>query len=143
MAFQVSIFLENKPGCFKQVTNILTDVGVNIQSMTISTTTMGWGILNLIVDKPEEAEKAMRDHQMPVALRKVIALAMDDEVGGLNSALSLLEEAGVNIETAYGRNRNSNGKAVLIVDVHDAENVEQRLVEKGAVLLEDKEVYTF
>lgn len=143
MAYQVSAFLENKAGHFRQVTSVLTEVGVNIQTMTLSTTTMGWGILNLIVDNPEKAEEALKAKNHPVALRKVIALAMDDSVGGLDTALAHLEAAGINMETAYGRNRNSNGKAVLIVDVHDVENAEQLLIAEGASLLTDEEVYCF
>lgn len=143
MAYQVSVFLENKTGYFRQVTSVLTGVGVNIQTMTLSTTTMGWGILNLIVDSPEKAQKALKMKQYPVALRKVIALAMDDSVGGLDAALSHLDAAEINMETAYGRNRNSNGKAVLIVDVHDVEDAEQRLLAQGASILSDEEVYCF
>lgn len=143
MAYQVSAFLENKAGHFRQVTSVLTSAGVNIQSMTLSTTTMGWGILNMIVDNPEKAKASLKAKNHPVALRKVIALAMDDSVGGLDAALAHLEAADINMETAYGRNRNSDGQAVLIVDVHDVEDAEQRLQEQGASLLTDEEVYCF
>lgn len=141
MAFQVSVFLENRAGCFRNIATVLTESGVNIQTMTLSTTTMGWGILNLLVDNPQKAEVALKEKNYPVALRKVIALAMDDCVGGLNTALSLLEKAEINMETAYARNRNANGKAVLIVDVQDVENAELRLKKLGADLLTDEEVY--
>lgn len=141
MAYQVSVFLENKAGQFRNVTSVLRETGVNIQSMTLSTTTMGWGILNLIVDNPQKAEEALKAKHHPVALRKVIALAMDDNVGGLDAVLSYLEKADINMETAYGRNRNSNGKAVLIVDVNDVEDAEKRLIQHGANLLSDEEVY--
>ena len=143
MAYQVSVFLENKTGYFRQVTSVITQAGLNIQSMTLSTTTMGWGILNLLVDDPHKAEEALKNEKHAVALRKVIALAMDDSVGGLDAALGQLETVGINFETAYGRNRNSNGKAVLIVDVHDVEDAEQRLIQNGASLLTDEEVYLF
>lgn len=143
MAYQVSAFLENKAGHFRQVTSVLTEAGVNIQTMTLSTTTMGWGILNLIVDNPQKAEEALKEKNHPVALRKVIALAMDDSVGGLDAALSHLEAANINMETAYGRNCNSNGKAVLIVDIHELEDAEQLLKAQGASLLSDEEVYCF
>lgn len=143
MAYQVSVFLENKAGHFRKVTKILSEANVNIQTMTLSTTTMGWGILHLIVSDPQQAEVVLKAQRMPVALRKIIALAMDDSVGGLDAALLSLELANINMETAYGRNRNSNGKAVLIVDVEDVENAEVRLLAQGATLLTDEEVYCF
>ena len=143
MAYQVSVFLENKAGCFRKVTTLLKEADVNIQAMTISTTTMGWGILNLIVSNPLLAENTLKAANYPVALRRVIALSMNDTTGGLDQALALLEEAGVNMETAYGRNSNSRGIAVLIVDVHDVEDVEIKLKGLNVDLLSDEEVYCF
>lgn len=143
MAFQVSVFIENKIGHFRQITSVLSEAGVNIHSSTLSTTTMGWGILNLIVNKPLEAEAALKATNHPVALRSVIALAMEDNVGGLETALAVMDEAQINIETAYCRNRKSDGMAVLIVDVNDIDDAESRLRAKGAHLLTDEEVYSF
>lgn len=143
MAYQVSVFLENKAGCFRKVTAILKDANVNIQAMTLSTTTMGWGILNLIVSDPHKAEKTLKEANYPVALRRVIALSMNDTAGGLDNALAVLEEVGVNMETAYGRNSNSRGVAVLIVDVQDIQDVEEKIASLGVELLSDEEVYCF
>ena len=143
MAYQVSVFLENKAGHFRQVTSVLTNANVNIHAMTLSTTTMGWGVLNLIVDKPEEAKIALKDCGHPVALRKVIALVMDDNVGGLDKALSYLDQAGINMETAYGRNSQAGDKAALIVDVNEVDNAEKVLLDLGVQLLTDDEVYHF
>lgn len=143
MAYQVSVFLENKAGCFRKVTAILKAVDVNIQAMTLSTTTMGWGLLNLIVNDPKRAEIALKQARYPVALRRVIALSMNDTAGGLDNALAVLEQAGVNMETAYGRNSNSRGVAVLIVDVHDVEDAENKIKDLGVDLLSDEEVYCF
>ncbi len=141
MAFQVSVFLENKSGNFRKVTSVLTKAGINIHAMTLSTTTMGWGILNLIVDKPEEAAAALKECAFPVTLRKIIALVMDDNVGGLDSALAYLEQAGINMETAYGRNAQDGSKAALIVDVQDVDDAELKLKKLGANLLTDEQVY--
>lgn len=143
MAFQVSVFIENKVGHFRKITSVLSEAGINIQSSTLSTTTMGWGILNLIVDKPQEAEVALKANNHPVALRHVIALAMTDDVGGLDNALSVMDAAQINMETAYCRNRKSDGMAVLIVDVTDVDDAEARLIAQGAHLLSDEEVYSF
>ena len=57
---QISVFLENKEGRVAQVTQILSDSDINIRALSIADTTE-FGILRLIVDKPEIAEKAQAE----------------------------------------------------------------------------------
>ncbi len=57
---QISVFLENKEGRVAQVTQILSDSKINIRALSIADTTE-FGILRLIVDKPEKAEEALKE----------------------------------------------------------------------------------
>ena len=47
MTQQISVFLENKPGRLEKVTAVLKDFEVNIRAFTLSTSSAGWGVLNL------------------------------------------------------------------------------------------------
>ena len=51
---QISLFLENKPGRLASVCHALTDGGVNIASLSLADTS-DFGIVRLLVDKPEAA----------------------------------------------------------------------------------------
>ena len=55
MAYQVSIFLENKIGHLERVTAVLKAAKINIHTMNLNHTANGWGILNLVVSNPELA----------------------------------------------------------------------------------------
>ena len=57
---QLSIFVENKAGRLAEITEIIAKAGIDIRALSIADTT-NFGILRLIVDKPDEAEKALKD----------------------------------------------------------------------------------
>ena len=55
---QISVFAENKPGQLARLTRILGKEKVNIRATTIATTAT-FGVINLIVDDPQKATKAI------------------------------------------------------------------------------------
>lgn len=61
MAYEVSIFLENKIGHFERITKVLKEAQINIRTMAINDTANGWGILNLLVNDPQKAYKALTE----------------------------------------------------------------------------------
>ncbi|WP_423128829.1 ACT domain-containing protein [Gaoshiqia sp. Z1-71] len=141
MAYHVSIFLENKTGHFERVTRVLRDNGINIRSMTLTHTVSGWGILNLLVNKPEKACEALNDAGLSAALRKVLAFGMEDHPGGLDEILMKVASAGINILNAYGRVIRQNEQALLFIDVDDYDQALATLAAEGLYPLADKLVY--
>lgn len=141
MAYQVSIFLENKPGHFERVTKVLKDKAINIRSMTLTHTVSGWGILNLLVDQPELAVEALQENGLSAALRKVLAFGMENQPGGLDEILLKLAQAGVNFLNAYGRVMENSDKALLIVDVDDYETALAQATAVDLYPLADEQVY--
>jgi len=97
---QISVFIENKSGRVSEVTGILGDAGVNIRGFSVSDTAE-YGILRLVVDKPEEAEQALRSAGFTVRVDDVICIDVPDVPGGLASVLKAVSSAGVNIEYVY------------------------------------------
>ncbi len=141
MAYQISIFLENKIGHFERITAILKEGKINIRSMTINDTANGWGILNLLVNNPEKAYESLSEKGISVALRKIIALEMKDESGGLDDLLMQVAKAGVSFNNAYGKTIESAKNAVLILDVPDFEDSVKKIQEAGIQILDDNKVY--
>jgi hypothetical protein len=141
MAYQVSIFLENKTGHFEKVTRIFRENGINIRSMTLNNTANGWGILNLLVDKPTVAVEVLSAAGMSASLRPILAFEMKDQPGGLDDILVKIAAAGVNFQNAYGRVLDMNKKALLFIDVEDYELALQQLVKNEIYPLEDEVVY--
>ncbi len=141
MAYEVSIFLENKIGHFERITNILKESKINIRSMAINDTANGWGILNLLVDNPEKAYESLSEKGVSVALRKVIALEMKDEAGGLDDLLMQVARAGVNFNNALGHTLQETKTAILVLNVDDYDESIEKLSSKGIKILDDQQVY--
>lgn len=141
MAYEVSVFLENKIAHFEGITNVLKAEKINIRSLTLSNILHGWGVLNLLVDKPEKAYRILADKGNSVVLREVIALEMKDEAGGLDELLVKIARVGIHIENAYSRLIAENGMAILVLDVPDVLEAKKRLEENGIPILDDETVY--
>ncbi|QIA08043.1 amino acid-binding protein [Draconibacterium halophilum] len=141
MAYEVSIFLENKIGHFERITSVLKEAQINIRSMAINDTANGWGILNLIVNDPKKAKKALSEKGVSVALRKVIALEMRDEAGGLDDLLMEVARAEVNFDNAVGRVITETQKAILILNVDDYAESIKKLKKQGVQIIDDQTVY--
>ncbi|WP_320112553.1 hypothetical protein [Draconibacterium orientale] len=141
MAYEVSIFLENKIGHFERITRVLKEAQINIRSMAINDTANGWGILNLIVNDPIKAKEALAEKGVSVALRKVIALEMRDEAGGLDDLLMEVAKAEVNFDNAIGRVITEKQKAILILNVDDYAESIKKLEQQGVKIIDDQTVY--
>jgi hypothetical protein len=141
MAFEISVFLENKIAHFEGITNVLKAEKINIRSLTLSNIMHGWGVLNLLVDKPEKAYRLLSEKGDSVVLREVIALEMKDEAGGLDELLVKIARVGIHIENAYSRLIAQTGMAILVLDVPDVLEAKKRLEQNGISILDDATVY--
>ncbi|MDX8340026.1 hypothetical protein SLH46_12570 [Draconibacterium sp. IB214405] len=141
MAFEISVFLENKITHFEAVTALLKKEGINIRSLTLNNMAHGWGVLSLLVDRPDAAYKILSDHKNSVAMKEVIALEMKDEAGGLDELLVKIARAGIHIESAYTRLIAENNLAVLLLEVPDILEAVRRLELHHVRILDDKVVY--
>ena len=141
MAYQVSIFLENKIGHLRHITTLLAENQINIRTMNLTHTSNDWGVLNLIVDLPDKAYQSLNAHNVSVALREVIALEMDDHPGGMDDLLEKVEKAGVNFTNAYSRILKEGDEAFLILDSADTDQTRKQLKTVGLIPLENKMVY--
>jgi len=140
MAYQVSVFLENKIGHMERITAVLKAAGINILTMNLNHTTGGWGIVNLLVDQPELAYRQLSDAGISAALRRIVVLPMEDKPGSLDGLLRKIAGAGINFTTAYGRS--GRGTAWFVVDTEDIPDAETMLKSAGLEILPDETVYT-
>lgn len=141
MAFEISVFLENKISHFEEITRNLKNEKINIRSLMLNNIYHGWGVLNLLVDQPEKAYQVLSENGNSVVMREVIALEMKDESGGLDELLVKISRAGIHIESAYSRVISENKMAILILEVPDVLEAAQKLVQTGIPVLEDNIVY--
>jgi hypothetical protein len=97
---QLSVFIANESGRVSEVTGVLGGAGINIRGFSVSDTA-DYGILRLVVDRPEEAYVLLKEARFTVKELDVVCIDLPDVPGGLASALKIVSEAGVNIEYVY------------------------------------------
>ena len=141
MAHQISVFVENKPGRIERVTEILMKAEVNIRAITVMGT-FEYGVIKLLVDKPEAAYEALKSQGITAHKREIIAILMDDRPGGLYRIAKVFGQKKINIEDAYGFVIEDKKRAVLVVDVGKIQEAEKVLKEEGLTILTDDEIYS-
>jgi len=137
---QISVFLENKFGRLAAVTRILGDAGINIRALSIADTA-DFGILRLIVDKPDIAYEVLKDARFTVSETEVLAVEVKDVPGGLASVLLLMSEAKINIEYMYAFLTRASDDALIVFRVEKPIEAIKLLQEKGIKVLEGEKVY--
>ena len=93
---QIAVFLENKSGRLAEITAILAENNINIRALAVADTA-DFGILRLIVDKVDEAEKALKEKGFTVGKTTVIAVEVPDRTGGLAAVLDCIQTIGINV----------------------------------------------
>ncbi len=136
---QISIFLENTGGRIAEATAILAKAGINIRAMSLADTT-DFGVLRLIVNDVDKAEKALKDQGFTVGKTNVVAVEVEDKPGGLNAILQILAQADINVEYIYALLKEGQN-AVMIFRFDNTDNALKVLGEKGINVFTGEEVY--
>ena len=137
---QISVFIENRPGSLANVTEALAASQVDIIALSLADTSE-FGILRLIVDKPDEAKTALREAGLIVKSSDVLAVAMDDRPGGLAGVVRLIADAGLSIEYMYAFVGKKDGKAVVVVRVNNLEAAMTALNKDGSTIVTARDIY--
>lgn len=131
---QLSVFVENKPGRLAEITSIIASNGIDIRALSISDTT-DFGILRLVVDKPYEAEKTLKEAGLTVSLTDVIAIGIPDKTGGVAETLAMVADKEVGVEYMYSFLSQNYQRAYLIMRVADTEKALSALKAHGCEIL--------
>ncbi len=109
---QLSIFVENRPGRLFAVCSLLGDGGINIRAITIAESE-GFGILRIIVDRPDDAFDILKMAGYTANVADIVAVDIVDRPGGLAEVLRVLNDAGINVEYMYGFVDRSSDNALV------------------------------
>jgi hypothetical protein len=126
---QLSVFLENREGRLSDVLHILTETNINILSLSLADTSE-YGMLRLLVSDPQKGWETLREKGISATLTDVLAVKMPHQVGALQKVLSVLGDAGINIEYMYALCTETN-EAAIAVKVTDLAAAEQVIQQAG------------
>lgn len=137
---QLSIFVENKPGRLATITNLLKQNDIDIRALSIADT-RDFGIMRLIVNDPEKAEKVFKDAGCTVSLTNVIAVGIDDKPGGLAGAMDVLYANNISIEYMYAFISKIDNTAYVILRVENNEKALEALKDNNIQILSAEDIY--
>lgn len=111
---QISVFLENKPGKLAAFTKLLSDNNIDIRAISIAEAS-DFGIIRMIVEDVYNAATLLKDSNYICSVTDVLAVEVKDEAGALASIITVLGEAGVNVEYMYALTNRLKGLAFMII----------------------------
>ena len=136
---QLTVFVENKQGEMVDITEALAKSGVDLRALSIADT-KDFGILRLIVNDNEKAAAALHDHGYLIKQTEVVGVKIGDAPGKLSKALSVLDEAGINLEYLYAFLARTEKHAYVVLRVADNDAAEKALEDAGFHLITDADV---
>lgn len=138
---QLSIFVENKKGRLAAVLKALADKNIDICALSLADTT-DFGVLRVIVDKPEEAQQILREIGVISKASNVLAVVMKDEPGSLAEILATLSEGDISVEYMYAFLGRTDKKAIVVLKVDDLDNAESYLLKHNFELVHAENLYS-
>lgn len=136
---QISVFVENKAGRLAEITALIAEKGINVKALSVSDTT-DFGILRLVVDKPDEAIVLLKEAGLTVSLNNVIAIAVQDIPGGFASVVKVLADAQITVEYIYAFIARTEGSGYAILKVNNDEAAAGALDEAGIQTLSEADI---
>jgi len=142
MAKQLNIFVENRPGRLKAISENLLKSGIDIRAFAIQDRGE-YGLLKLIVNNPNKAYLALADLGCACALKDILAISIPDKVGNFHKLTTALGDNNVNVVDAYGFVLQPKNRGVCCLEIENLEesNAEQIVKDAGFDILEDEELY--
>jgi hypothetical protein len=139
MAKQLHIFVENKPGRLRAITDNLQKVGINIRAFAIQDRG-DYGLMKLIVSNPEQAHLSLADMGCACALKDVLAVSIPDKPGNLHRLLTALVDGSINIVDAHGFVLQPNQQGICVLEIENLAqtNAEQVVRKAGFDVLDDE-----
>ena len=137
---QLSVFLENKPGTLRAMTEVLSTSGIDMRALSLAET-KDFGIARVIVDDVYKTTTALKDAGFVHTVTPVLGVAIPDEPGGLSQVLGVLDDAGVNAEYMYAfLGGKTADHAYMIFRVQDNAAAAAALKTGGIRLVEQEEI---
>ena len=132
---QISVFLENRPGTLRELTERLGSNGIDIRELSVADT-QNFGIVRMIMrsDVIESAMSLLKEEGYTARMNHVICAEIPDVPGGLGKLLGVIEDAGISVEYMYSFRRNAAGNVLLVLRLSEQEEGCKLLQDAGVIV---------
>lgn len=122
------------------ITGVLAAANIDIRALSLADTS-DFGILRLIVNKPNEAVAALKAANITSSLTDVIGVSIADKPGAFAEVLDMMGKAEINVEYMYAFITRNTNKAFVIIRVPDIAAATKVLNNNGVELLSAEQVH--
>ena len=136
---QISVFLENRKGRLNELCSLLGKNEVNIMALTVADTET-FGVLRMVVDKPEKALALLKENGFTARRTSVLAVEVGNDPGDLAKIVRIFDENNANVEYMYAFAQTITDKALLVFKIEDFEHGKKILLENGVTLISMNEI---
>lgn len=137
---QISVSLENVPGKFLAISELLGVEGINIRAISVADTS-DISTVRFVTDNPVKTVNVLRSHGYAVKETDVIAVEVPDHPGGLQAVLKPLKAASINVLYLYPYlGRGESGQPIVIVGLDRTDDAVE-VLKKNWVTTFGKEIY--
>lgn len=136
---QLTVFVENKQGALVSITETLSKNNINLRALSIAET-RDFGILRLIANDEDKAEKILTEEGYLIKITEVIGVKIVDEPGKLSEALKVLDDNKINMEYLYAFMARAEKHAYVVIRVENNAEAESVLENAGFHLITEDEV---
>ena len=136
---QLTVYVPNQQGEMAAVTDKLAQNNINLRALAIAETE-AIGILRIIVNDIEAAQKTLTDAGYMVKVVEVVGVKIGDAPGKLTSALTVLDKADINVEYLYAFMARTENHAYVVLRVEDNAKAEAELEKAGFHLITNADI---
>jgi hypothetical protein len=136
---QLTVFVQNQKGTVASVTDSLSKNDINLRALSIAET-QDFGILRLIVNDVNAAEKVLAENGYLIKTIDVVGVKIGDAPGKLTAALDVLDKADINVEYLYAFMARTEKHAYVVLRVEDNAAAEAALVGAGFKMITDADI---
>ncbi len=136
---QLTVFVQNKKGTVVSVTELLARNNINLRALSIAET-QEFGILRLVVNDEKAAEAVLAENGYLIKVIDVIGVKIGDAPGKLTAALSVLDQADINVEYLYAFMARTEKHAYVVLRVEDNAAAERALTAAGFHMISDADI---
>jgi len=138
---QISVSLENVPGKFLEISEILRAERINIRAISVADTA-DISTVRFVTDNPEKTASVLKSRGYALKETNVIAVEVPDHPGGLQAVLKPLKAANINVTYFYPYlGRGESGQPIVIVGIDKTEEA-IKVLKNNWVHTFGKEIYS-
>ena len=136
---QLTVFVQNQKGTVASVTDSLSKNDINLRALSIAET-QDFGILRLIVNDVNAAEKVLAENGYLIKTIDVVGVKIGDAPGKLTAALDVLDKADINVEYLYAFMSRTEKDAYVVLRVENNGVAESALKDVGFQMISEEDI---